>query len=251
MEQYNKIGIIGYGRFGKLWADILAQVKGNRIFVYDSDISSQPKIDNQNICVLQQEQLIDMDMVFFCVPISHLEKCLTENTAFLSPHAVVSDTCSVKEYPVEWMRSILNETQEILGLHPLFGPDSIDQKQHRKLVLCRERVSDENYAMIYNMFQQANLTLLEMSAEEHDKQAVFSQGLTHLVGRVLKKLPLQKGEVSTKGFEALLEIIEQTCNDSLDLFNDIQNYNKGSPDMWLQLQEALDRTLNEVKMSKR
>ena len=42
----------------------------------------------------------------------------------LKENAVIVDVCSVKEYPVQWMRELLPANVSILATHPMFGPDS-------------------------------------------------------------------------------------------------------------------------------
>ena len=253
----HNIAIIGYGRFGKVWANIFLE-SGYTVMIYDPliPIPASPPVlipssDTHNtthpLVYIEQEALRNADIVFFCVPISSLQQSIKENITFISPHTIVCDTCSVKTYPMKWMREQLPNTQKIVGLHPLFGPDSVHIAHHRIVIVCREQISDESYTVLGKIFLSANIEVKEISSEEHDKQAVYSQGLTHLLGRVLKKLPLEKKEVSTKGFESLLEIIEQTCEDSYDLFLDIQQYNIGVHNMYADLKYALEETIKAIE----
>ena len=53
-----------------------------------------------------------------------------------------------------------------------------------------------------------------MTAEKHDQMTAYSQGITHYVGRVLADLDLHPTLVDTLGCQKVLEVIEQTCNDS-------------------------------------
>ena len=260
----HSIAIIGYGRFGKVWASIFLE-SGYSVMVYDPfvvpsssppetkpDIKPETKPETKpdikpDVKPIKQVDLKDADIVFFCVPISSLQQSIKENVSFIAPHSIVCDTCSVKSYPMKWMREQLPREQKIVGLHPLFGPDSVHIAQHRTVIVCREQISDEAFALLEEILLSTNIEVKALSSEEHDKQAVYSQGLTHLLGRVLEKLPLEKKEVSTKGFESLLEIIEQTCEDSYDLFLDIQRYNDGVRTMYIDLKHALDETIKDIE----
>lgn len=272
MQQYSKpihtvsnynflnkiIVIIGYGRFGKLWANMCAQV-AEQVYVYDILFSQKDMSLQNTVCQFNQKinrkvkhstltELYKADIVFYCVPISQLQASLQETQQYLAPHTIVCDTCSVKELPIKWMKKLLPAQQSIVGAHPLFGQDSVKSSEQNfyNVVLTRVQISDKAYKNFIALFQAMGMKVHQMSAQEHDEQAIYSQGLTHLIGRVLKKLELSRGPVTTKGYESLLEIIEQTCNDSEDLFYDIQNFNQGSAKMWEELSASLTSTITQI-----
>ena len=72
------------------------------------------------------------------------------------------------------------------------------------------------------MFSQLELRIEQLSASEHDHEAAYSQGITHFIGRTLDLLKLKPSRISTTGYEDLLDIVEQTCNDQWQLFLDLQ-----------------------------
>ena len=78
-----------------------------------------------------------------------------------------------------------------------------------------------------------------MTPDEHDKVAASSQGITHFIGRVLKEAGVRSTEINTLGFNDLLGVIEQTCNDSWDLFRDLQKYNPYTSEM-------IDRLIGKI-----
>ena len=100
-------------------------------------------------------------------------------------------------------------------------------------------------------FTAIGLHCLQLSPKEHDKQIAYTQGLTHLVGRILKHIPQQSYHISTKGFSLLQEIIEQTCNDSTDLFFDLQIYNKYSKDVWKTFLNANQIVFDSLSLSQK
>ena len=77
----------------------------------------------------------------------------------------------------------------------------------------------------------------------HDREAAYSQGVTHFVGRMLDELKLQKTQLATVGYTKLLEIVEQTCNDPLQLFLDLQRYNPYAQQMHNELNSAISTIL--------
>ncbi len=67
--------------------------------------------------------------------------------------------------------------------------------------------------------------MVDMSCEEHDRQAASTQFITHTVGRVLGTMQLSSTEINTKGFDALLNLVNNTAHDSFDLYYGLFLYN--------------------------
>ena len=91
---------------------------------------------------------------------------------------------------------------------------------------------------------------MEMSPDQHDQMAAKTQGVTHFLGRMLKEYGIQKTSIDTQGFLDLLDLVEQTCNDTWELYTDLQLYNPYTEDMINQLKlatESLDNRLKEVQ----
>lgn len=72
--------------------------------------------------------------------------------------------------------------------------------------------------------------MVEMTCEEHDQAAASTQFVTHTVGRTLGTLRLQPTPIDTKGFEALLQLVNQTNTDSFDLYYGLFLYNQNATD---------------------
>ncbi|MGD9350321.1 MAG: prephenate dehydrogenase/arogenate dehydrogenase family protein, partial [Desulfobacterales bacterium] len=109
------IGIIGFGRFGKLTARYLAE--DFEVVVYNrSDKSTEIKRCGARTASLRD--VCRQKIVIICVPISVLQDVLAEIEPLLQEGAVVVDVCSVKVYPVRWMQAALPETVSILATHP-------------------------------------------------------------------------------------------------------------------------------------
>ena len=70
--------------------------------------------------------------------------------------------------------------------------------------------------------------MVEMTCEEHDRQSASTQFVTHTVGRMLGAMNLETTSINTKGFEALLQLVEQTNTDSFDLYYGLFLYNQNA-----------------------
>jgi arogenate dehydrogenase (NADP+) len=71
--------------------------------------------------------------------------------------------------------------------------------------------------------------MVEMSCEEHDRLAAGTQFVTHTVGRVLGQMQLGPTDIDTRGFESLLALINNTNNDSFELYYGLFMYNQVTP----------------------
>lgn len=76
------------------------------------------------------------------------------------------------------------------------------------------------------VFRDEGCNMVEMTCEEHDRQAASTQFITHTVGRMLGAMDLTATDIDTKGFKSLLTLVENTTNDSFDLYYGLFLYNQ-------------------------
>ena len=233
-----KIAVYGMGRFGSFWASLLE--KSFDVSGFSRSLREFP----EGVKKIEEGQLGDYDVVFLCCAISAVEDVLKRISPRLKHDAVVIDTCSVKVEPVRLMKKYLPETCGIIATHPMFGPDS-GSKGVKGLPMVYYPVRDINGSGFFwnEVFHEMGLVIHRMTPDEHDEEAAFTQGITHFIGRVLKELDLKDSPIATLGYRKLQEIVEQTCNDPLQLFLDLQNYNPHTSEMRTQLKKALHDTM--------
>jgi len=230
------------GRFGSFWGQCLADYLD--VTGYNRSIRT-PWPDK--IKKGTEDEVLDSDVLVLCVAISAIKPVLERIRDRIRPDCLVMDTCSVKVYPVETMKTLLPETVQILGTHPMFGPDSgADGVSSLPLVFTPVRMTDEQIDFWRNLFLSMKLDLIEMTADQHDREAAYTQGITHFIGRTLKDLDLKSSRIGTAGYRSLFNIMEQTCNDPWQLFHDLQHYNPYTEGMRTELMTSLDRILVEL-----
>lgn len=237
-----KIGVYGLGRFGSFWAETLAKA-GHEVVGYSRSKRAVPK----GVTIVSEEEVLSSSYLVFCVAISSFESVLRKCASHIPSDTLVMDTCSVKVYPAKWMNEILGERVHHIATHPMFGPDS-GQKGVVGLpfVMCNLNANADEYNTIKDAMQEMQLKVLEMTPDAHDREAAWSQGIVHFMGRVLDELALQPTELGTKGYKSLMTIVEQTCNDPKQLFYDLQRYNPYTKQMRLGLKGALDYEMAEL-----
>ena len=213
----NRVSIIGFGRFGTMLHQLL--IKGFEVDVYDIEPVSQSDINFVSV-----DDVLKNDTIFIAVPIRDFEDLVINISSKIQSGKTIIDVCSVKVFPKQVMIDNLPAETDIIATHPLFGPDSLKDSGS---VMTMEAVRDssERYNFWKNYFESQNITIEEISAEEHDMMAARSQGLTHFVGRVIDDFGTNQTRIDTEGYKALHKLVSQTCNDTWDLFEDIQNYN--------------------------
>ena len=213
----NKVSIIGFGRFGVMLHSLLS--KGFEVDVYDKN-----SINNSEINEVSLEEALNNETIFIAVPIRDFEDLMVEISDKIAPGKTLIDVCSVKVFPKQVMINKLPKETDIIATHPLFGPDSL-KDSGSVMTMESVRNSFDRYDFWKNYFESQNITIEEISAEEHDMMAARSQGLTHFVGRIIDDFGTNQTRIDTEGYKALHKLVNQTCNDTWELFEDIQNYN--------------------------
>jgi prephenate dehydrogenase len=231
------LGIYGLGRFGCFYAEALSRYATIKAFSRNSQ-SPLPA----GVRRVGEEELCEQPVIILCVAISGLQEVLQRMAPHLKPGTLVMDTCSVKSMPAQWMKEMLPAEVKILATHPMFGPDSArGGLGGLPMILHPVRLDFEELEQWRIFFEKIGLSVQLMDPELHDRQAAFTQGLTHYLGRVLAELQLEPSRIASLGYRKLLEIIEQTCNDSWQLFYDLQQYNPYTREMRDRLASSLSR----------
>ncbi|MFP4231861.1 MAG: prephenate dehydrogenase/arogenate dehydrogenase family protein [Spirochaetaceae bacterium] len=235
------IGVYGLGRFGYFWASLLAEHFSVRAYTRTVDRPTPPGVERVPL-----EELGRCHTIFLCVAISAMEPVCRELAPLLRDGTTVADTCSVKVYPVEVMRRTLPPAVSILATHPMFGPDSAaDGTAGLPLIYWPERMDPAEADPWLRWFARLGLRTIRMSPDEHDHEAAYTQGITHFIGRVLEDLSVRPSPIGTLGYRKILEVVEQTCNDPLQLFLDLQRFNPYTSEMRSKLKASLERVLSQ------
>jgi len=218
----SEIGIIGFGQFGQFMAQYLALFFD--VSVYDA-IDRQIEAEQAGTKWRQFETTASREIVIFAVPLDSLETVLRRALPFLRKDALCLDVCSVKMKPLRLMREILPETVEIVGTHPLFGPQGGREGiAGMRVALCPLRTNKSEQIKRF-LTDDLKLKVFEKSPEEHDREMAHVQALTHFVARALDELHVVDSELATVSYEELMRAARLVSEDSWELFKTIQNGN--------------------------
>ncbi|WP_127714765.1 prephenate dehydrogenase/arogenate dehydrogenase family protein [Halobacteriovorax sp. HLS] len=240
-----KIGVIGFGRLGKLLVRNISQDASVAVFDINIDTDLVSSMGAKSVCL---EEVCKSKILILCVPISKISEVANQIKDHITPDTLIIDVCSVKVYPMEELTKRLPENIQILGTHPMFGPDSAAKSLYGcKIVLCPERVSDKVLKDIQGYLESHGLKVIVSTAHEHDEQIAQTLILTHTIGRTLMDMNSMEMEIDTKGYRRLLKILETVENDSVQLFNDMNKYNPYAKKMRSSLSHSLSKVLASVE----
>lgn len=247
MKAKKRFGWIGFGNFGRF---ALPYLKSNlEVWVYDR-VDKREDVEALGLHWGTLEEVASCDLLVLAVPVQFLEQLLSDIQSMVKPHAMVFDVSSVKVKPIELMKKHLPSSVEIIGTHPLFGPQSgKNGVQGLNLVICPVRTRK---ALVLSRFftNHYKLNVLERTPDLHDRQMAYVQALTHFVGRACNEMDIPDVEQKTPAYQYLLDIKRNLGQDSMDLFLTIELENPYAEEVrnqFLTELHALNDRLDKLK----
>eukprot|EP01023_Acetabularia_acetabulum_P026772 TRINITY_DN25376_c0_g1_i1.p1 TRINITY_DN25376_c0_g1~~TRINITY_DN25376_c0_g1_i1.p1 ORF type:complete len:429 (-),score=44.36 TRINITY_DN25376_c0_g1_i1:1122-2339(-) len=246
-----KIGIVGFGNFGQFLAARIAQNAKEVIATSRGDYSAAAAKmgvrffqDQHDFCeehpdiVILATSILSTEKVLQSLPMQRLRR-----------NTLIVDVLSVKEFPKRLLLSYLPPSMDILCTHPMFGPDSGKGSwKELNFMFDKVRISQnkeriERVEKFLQLFKKEGCRMVEMTCERHDLLAASTQFITHTVGRVLGAMELDSTEINTQGFDSLLQLVNNTTNDSFDLYYGLFMYNSKATEEL----EKMETAFSEVK----
>ncbi|MDO8841493.1 prephenate dehydrogenase/arogenate dehydrogenase family protein [Methanocalculus sp.] len=127
-------------------------------------------------------------VILISVPIQATSSVIQSIGSVLEEDQLIADLTSIKVMPVAAM---LESAAQVIGLHPLFGPD-MASISGQKLIMTPARARTETVQWLMSIFRHTGMQVFESTAEEHDAAMAIMQGLIHfqniLLAKTLRKL---------------------------------------------------------------
>lgn len=215
------IGLVGLGAFGRFAAPYLARIAPVRAHdpAFGMDGVDGPDRLGSGIEVGDLADAARQPVVVLAVPLPALKAVAEAIRPHLVPGAVVVDVSSVKIEPLAILRARLPETVTVVGTHPLFGPVSgRDGIAGARIAVCGGRRARLVAAVAATSL---GLEPIAISAEEHDREMAYVQGLTHVVARAFAALDAPAVRCRTATYDLLHRMAELVGSDSDQLFRTI------------------------------
>src|SRR3989344_4958529 len=223
------IGVVGYGRFGRLFVDILKKNPKLDVKVFSRHQKSRSGFTSL-------KKALENDLIIVAVPIRVFEKVIKNCSKKLPKDAIIMDVCSVKKFPIEIMKKYVSRANTIIGSHPLFGPGTFLNLNPKfgELSIALDFVRGERlkYIAVKNLFSKFGFKIIETNAKTHDENIVRSQFTAHIIAHLAHELDVAPNHLDTKSsqiFNSFLDIIQT----DKQLLKDMYVYNPYSK-VWLQ-----------------
>jgi prephenate dehydrogenase len=239
----DELGLIGFGAFGQFLARYLAP--HFRISAYGHhDITEEAA--ELGVEPVTQDEAAAKPVVILCIPVQKLRQLLGEIAPVVRPDACLVDVSSTKVLPLAWMEELLPGSVEIVGTHPLFGPQSgRDGIAGLPVALCPVR-TERTECIRRFLADTLELVVIETTPEAHDRKMAEVQVLTHFIGRALKALDVHPSRFSTTAHKHLAAVRALLQDDSDELFRTIQRENPFAAEKRADLLRALTEIDREL-----
>ncbi len=227
-DEKKSLGIIGLGAFGRFMVRHLAPYY--RLLGCDPNPPSPEKLHNDQAEAVTLASLADVaacDIVVFAVPLDDLENAAVEAAPHIRPGALALDVTSVKIRPLEILGRVIPSHADLLGCHPLFGPQSGKNGiASLRVALCPVRIPTDRYYRVCDFLtDRLRLLVLKTDPDTHDREMAKVQAMTHFMSRALREIGLEPSPMATRAYEKLQEFASIVLSDSWDLFLTIENGN--------------------------
>lgn len=248
------VGIVGFGRCGRLAARILGESCRVRVADRVDRAAQAASLGAEWVSIATAATA---PRVVLAVPIRALPDVLDEIAPHLQPGALVVDLCSVKVLPVRWMSERLPRGVRPVGTHPLFGPDSAREAGTRgqRIAICAVPGHEEAAREVASACDALGFEPLLVDADEHDRRMARSQAMVFLVARSLRRAGIaaqdaldrrrlvELGTPSERRFLSMVELVE---GDTDELYEDIVRHNPHAPVVARRLVEAVEAEIERL-----
>lgn len=178
-----KIGIIGLGDMGKLYARTFAKA-GLAVVgcdLPDRKLALQEELSPFGIEVLNDPKEVShlSDFIFYAVEAEKILEVVATTGYATKAGAIVTGMTSVKTPEVAAFEMHLPADSEIILTHALHGPGF--ETKGQKLIVAPHRISKENYQKALNILKVLESEIIELADyHQHDQIMADTQAVTHM-----------------------------------------------------------------------
>lgn len=237
-----RLGIIGFGAFGRLMAQHLRP--HFRLCAYDPALP--PGCGAEGVPIEGLAAVAGCPFVVLAVPVSQMAETARAIGPYLAPGALVLDVGSVKVEPAAIMLRELPPHVGIVATHPLFGPQSARGGiAGLKVAVCPVRGGDGPRVGAF-LRRALGLDVVMTTPDAHDMEVAVAQGLTHLIAKVLVQMEPLPTRMTTRSFDLLMQGVGMVRDDAPEVFRAIEQanpYAEGVRRRFFDLAAALDEAL--------
>ncbi len=244
-KSIQSIGIMGFGAFGRLIEEHLRD--RFTLCIHDPSLTSLKQEQQTTDRFTSVKPVAQCDLIILAVPVQQMANAIRQLNPFLKKGTIVVDVGSVKIKPVQIMTAELPPFVEIIGTHPLFGPQSAkDEIKGLKMVVCPVRGTSTMKVAAF-LKHVLGLKVFVETPDKHDRDAAMVQGLTHLIARILLRMEPFPTDLTTASFDLLVEAVGMVRHDSENVYQTIESDNPHSPGIRDTFFEVANEVLAELE----
>jgi prephenate dehydrogenase len=217
------LGIIGLGAFGRLMAEHLSP--HFRLYGFDPAVSEDDAAAMKGVALASLSVVACCDIVVLATPVNSFGAVIAAIRPYLRPGTLALDVGSVKIAPCAIMNRDLPEGVDIVGTHPLFGPQSARGGiRGLKIAVCPVRgAKAPRVAAVLR--KKLGLKVIVATPDAHDREVATAQGLTHLIAKVLIGMEPLPTRITAPSFDMLAKAAEMVRYDAPEVFLAIERTN--------------------------
>lgn len=217
------LSIIGVGAFGEFMLKHVTPYFETKVHDAMRDLSDIVTAYNVEACSL--EEAAQSDIVVLAIPVRSIEGVLMQIKDKFKIGQLIIDVASVKVMPSAILSKHVPQGVDAVSLHPLFGPQSGKNGIHGLNIAVINVQGDRNQCIADFLSAKLGLNVIHCTAEEHDRQMAYVQGLTHMIAKVFQRMQVPPITQATTTFSLLQQMVDIVKNDSDALFRAIQTDN--------------------------
>ncbi len=216
------VGIVGYGSFGA-FLELLIRRFAPAIEIRVTSSRFEP--DGKKFFSLAETA--QCDAVILSVPIHAFEETLKKLLPLMRMDTVLVDVATVKIHTLEILKRLAGDRQ-YLATHPMFGPESYEKRSGDisgfRIVVAENTLSETLSGALIDFLKKCGFTVVEMTAENHDKHLAETLFLTHFIGQIVARGGFNRTDIDTVSFGYLMDAMESVQHDTA-LFQDVYRFN--------------------------
>ena len=247
----SSIGIMGFGAFGRLMARHLQP--HFPLFVCDPERPPDADRAGKGLVPSDVKAVGACDVVILAVPVDRIQTAIAALRPHLRAGTLVLDVGSVKIGPARAMQVELPEDVDILGTHPLFGPQSARHGiRGLKIALCPVRGHSGPRVAAF-LRKVLGLRVIMTTPDAHDRETAMVQGLTHLIAKILVRMEPLPHRMTTASFDLLMQATDMVRHDAPNVFMAIERANphaRAVRDRFFALAEEMRQLLEDDHLAR-
>jgi len=238
-----RVALLGYGRFGSAFAEILA-ANGAEVTAFDTNPGSVPAdLRAPDLPTLVR----GVTHVVVAVPVSTMLRTLHRIAPHLTGAELVMDVGSVKVGPATALGATLGARIPWVATHPLFGPVSLARAERpMRVVVCPNDQHPDAVARARAFYEALGCEVIELSPEDHDKSMARTHALAFFIAKGMLDIDKEPVPFAPPSYQGIARTVEAVRADAGHLFRTISQdnpYAAGARAQLLEALSAIDRAL--------